>query len=341
VGGTATPIAPDLIRAGIAATVTAVVPVPPLSDAAPPGVAWLELDRLSGSPQTRLRARDLEGNAASRWLQTLPFSETGELLYAASDLLPEPLLVTTGYIDDRIHAVIYEADAPLVDEIRLVEGTRWILGPADVFMDDDAPRVCTSLVSPAGAMILRCVDLATESRGPRTLVSGSGWRPLDLVNVGDLTGDGRGEALLLARRVDKDNFGFFTVDLAARRTISRRAYSKPWQPLALAADPTGTPVAAFLAHRRSDGRPLQRMVDPMTGGFQGNRGAFASGWRGRAIALRTAVGEDQGVEPESVALGIEGDSGAVVAERRDAAGRRLGQTLVVPPEPTSDPPPSQ
>lgn len=341
VNGTATPIAPDLIRAGLAANVTAIVPVPPLADGARPGVAWLELDRLGGIPQTRLRVRDLAGNPSSRWLQTLPFSEAGELLYVASDLLAEPLLVTTGYIDGRIHVVAYEADAPLVDEFPLAEGTRWVLGPADTFVDEDAPRVCTSLVDPAGAMIVRCVDLATESRGAKTIVTSSGWRPLDLVNVGDLNGDGRGEALLLARRVDKDNFGFFTVDLAARRKLNRKAYSKPWQPLALAADPAGAPAAAFLAHRRSNGRPLQRMVDPQDGAFGGNRSAFASGWRGRAIAMRTAAGEAGSVEPESVALGIDSDSGAVIAERRDAAGRRLTRTVVVPPDPTTDPRPTQ
>jgi hypothetical protein len=111
--------------------------------------------------------------------------------------------------------------------------------------------------------------------------------------------------------------------------------------LALAAAPAGAPAAAFLAHRRSNGRPLQRMVDPQDGAFGGNRSAFASGWRGRAIAVRTAAGEAGSVEPESVALGIDSDSGAVIVERRDAAGRRLTRTVVVPPDPTTDPPPTQ
>ena len=342
VTGIASDVLPDLVRAGSSSIVIDAAPLSPLTDGAQPGVAWLELATIGGAPQSWLRARDFEGAIGGRWLQSLPYDLMGQLLVVESERLAEPVIVTTGYSNKRVLAVVYEADAPLVDDFQLMQGSIWTLGPAAVFDDTDTARACVTLQKNDGVVIIRCLDLASEELESKVTVLRSGWLPIELVNVGDLNADGRGEAVLLVRSADRTRFAFYTVDLAQGAILKKRAHRQSWQPLALSADGDMGPYAVLLARRQSDGRLLQRVLDPTTGKLSGRGNLLTEGWQGRAIRpapATDAAADATAPKPDAVSLAIESATGAVAAQRRMAKGKQVSTTVIVeaPPEPSPQP----
>lgn len=339
VSGIASDVVPDLIRAGSSSLVIDAAPLSPLTEGARPGIAWLELATIGGATQSWLRARDFEGTIAGRWLQTLPYDVMGQLLVVESAHLTEPLIVTTGTGNKRVLAVVYEADAPLVDDFQLMQGTIWTVGPAAVFDDADSARACVTLQKDDGIVIIRCLDLASQELESKITVLRSGWLPVELVNVGDLNDDGRSEAVLLVQSADRSRFAFYTVDLAAGAILKKRAHRQAWQPLALSADGDLGPYAVLLARRQSDGRLLQRVLDPITGKLSGKGNLLTEGWQGRAIRPAPATdGDGSASKPDAISLAIEDSNAAVAAERRLARGKRVTTTFIVDaaPEPAPE-----
>ena len=87
------------------------------------------------------------------------------------------------------------------------------------------------------------------------------------------------------------------------------------------------------ARRQSDGRLLQRVLDPVTGKLSGKGNLFAEGWLGRGI--QPAPASDGTAKPDGISLAIEGSPGGVAAQRRLAKGKLISTTVIVaaPQEP--------